>query len=78
MCIEAWVKAENRRHDSNAWMMYHGALLGHIKYNKLPPLSDFLATKKAPVKKESEASIMAMVRAYQNQRDRHAGRKPSR
>ncbi len=68
--------AEHRRHDASAWMMYHGALLGHMKAKKFPPLSVFQIRKNAPVKKESEASIMAQVRAYQKQRDRDAGRKP--
>lgn len=46
--------------------MWHGAMLQRCQ--KLPPLQDFLSSKK-PVKGIDERAIMARLKAYQKRRE---------
>lgn len=64
--IESHIKNKNDEHNSRAWMMWHGALLGRIQ--NTPPLENFLIGKK-PVNLIDEEAIMARLEAYQKRVD---------
>lgn len=51
------------KHDHDAWMMYHGAVLTRVK--KVPPLKNYLAAAfKKPKKGIDENDIKARMRAH--------------
>ena len=64
--VDGFSKRTESEHDSKAWIMWHGAMLQRCQ--KLPPLQDFLSSKK-PVKGIDEHAIMARLKAYQKRRE---------
>jgi hypothetical protein len=58
------VEAARRQHDQAAWMMWHCAALTRSD-KQLPPLKDFLSSRKNSVKRIDEAAIMQQLRLYQ-------------
>lgn len=65
-CLESYGSLKNQEHDESAWLMWHGAALGRIR--KMPPLSDFMADKKA-VQGIDEHAIIARLKQYQTNRE---------
>lgn len=55
---------KQREHDSNAWMMWHNAILSGVSPKKFPKLSQFLHSAKKPVKSLNENAIMDWLKGY--------------